>query len=103
MKEVGIMFKLDIEEISELGVLGRGQVPWKKRYFTKNYCRMSEVEYAYRLSKCQSYFFEEGGMKGKPDYGRIADEINKKYHSRRKVRDRYKVRCAVWNFRNKGK
>ena len=91
--------KLDIYSISELGVLARGQVPWVKREFNKRYSRLSEVDYAYMLSRAESCRFEDGAMKGKPDYQRIAEEVNRVYHLGHRVRDRYSVRNAVWKFR----
>lgn len=56
-----------IEEISLMGVVARKQVPWKKRLITKTYCKISEVEFAYRSSLDDKFTFHDGGMKGKPD------------------------------------
>jgi hypothetical protein len=93
--------KLDIESVSELGVLARGQIPWVKRELHKRYSKISEVEYAYMLSRAESYRFEDGAMKGRPDYGRIAEEINKEYHRGQMIRDRYTVRNALYRFKCK--
>jgi len=53
------------------------------------------------LSRAEIYLFSDGSMKGKPDYQRIAEELNKVYHNGKKTRDRYKVRNALYKYRKK--
>ena len=92
---------LTIEEISIMGVEARGRVPWKKREFHEEYFNFSEIEYAYSMSLSGKYLFQDGGMKGKPDYQMIANELNAAYHDGNPVRDRYKVRAALYKYRKK--
>ncbi len=92
---------LDKRAISLIGVAARGRIPWKEREIFEDYCRLSEIEYAYNMSRCDKYFYTEGRMKGYPDYQRIAIEINTVYHNGHYTRDRYAVRNALYKYRKK--
>lgn len=91
--------KLDIHEISLLGVEARGQVAWVQRQYLEDRCVLSEIELAYRMSRYSEFLFKEGGMKGKPDYQSIAVELNLLYHNGADVRNRYSVRNALYKYR----
>ncbi|MBS3079774.1 hypothetical protein J4218_06645 [Candidatus Pacearchaeota archaeon] len=93
--------QLTMEELSLLGVLGRGRIPWIRRKSFSDRSRLAEREYAYNMSLSNKYSFKDGGMKGKPDYQLIADEINRVYHLGNNVRDRYSVRNALYKYRKK--
>jgi hypothetical protein len=90
---------LDMKAIALLAVRERGQIPWKPRKSFENYSRISEVEYAYNMARSTKYLFNDGVMNGKPDYQRIACELNKVYHCSKKVRNRYTVRNALYKYK----
>jgi hypothetical protein len=93
--------KLDIHEISLLGVYARGRIPWNPRKYLEDRTVLSEIEVAYRMSIFHEFRFKDGGMKGKPDYHRIAEELNRIYHNNSSIRTRYSVRNALYKYKTK--
>jgi len=90
----------DLEEFtpSELGVIARGRVLWKKAESHLEYSKLSEVEYAHMLSCAESYKHQSGGMIGTPDYDKIASEINIMYHLFERVRSPSSIRNALFKY-----
>jgi|SRR3989344_1737009 len=72
-----------ISEAGQRGALTRGQIPWKLA--TPE--RLSEKQRAYLLS--------EEGM----TYPEIAKILNMEYHDGKNVRDRFKIKKAMYNYR----
>ncbi|MFA5259159.1 MAG: hypothetical protein WC979_06635 [Candidatus Pacearchaeota archaeon] len=83
---------------SELGVIARGRLLWKRAESHVDYSKLSEVEYAYMLACANSYQHQSGGMVGTPDYNKIASEINRMYHLFEKVRSPSSIRNALFKY-----
>ncbi|MBI2449713.1 hypothetical protein HYV49_05450 [Candidatus Pacearchaeota archaeon] len=95
------IFALTVEEKKKIGlktVLKKGQTPWIEREETETYTRLSEKEFAYRLSR-SSLCQYSGGRAGKPNAQLIADSLNELYHQGRNVRTSVSVHNILKLYR----
>ena len=77
------------------GIIARGNAPWIKRREIEDFCLVSEIEFAYMLSE-----LEEFQKHNKPDLKKIAEELNKRYHDKRKIRTSEAVCSRLARFKN---
>ena len=80
---------LSLEErslYSKKGVETQGKVLWVERKETENLCVLSEIEFAYLLSKSLDFKITEKHNFGKTDIEKIAQVLNKNYHQGENIR-----------------
>lgn len=80
-------------------VIRRGKKPWAKREYKNLFTKLSEAEFAYKLSLCH----ENQKYKGHPNLKSIANSLNKLYHKGKKIRTTDAVYNALSEYKKKFK
>jgi len=76
------------------GVRARGLVPWIERIVTEEFCKFSEIEFAYILSQSPEYQTSYG-VNNKI----ISERLNEVYHNNALVRNARAVKVALTKYR----